>query len=167
MALGTNGDRCQTHSRSHIRTHTHTCTHIGVAHKGTNGRVHTLALAPTQRQSHTTQSHTHTNTSDVRSICVREGLDVVAQCREQEKNPKHFDFIGNTDYTEIDYLDASKKGQRVGNGRWCNSPVNYTFVCLYISISLRPWQLSVCAFLHFKSQTTTAAMKSGLPRNYR
>jgi len=56
------------------------------------------------------------------SICVREGLDVVAQCREQEKNPKQTKtFIGNTDYTEKDYLDA-KKTQRIGNGRWCNSP---------------------------------------------
>jgi hypothetical protein len=56
------------------------------------------------------------------SICVREGLDVVAQCREQEKNPKQTTtFIGNTDYTEKDYLDA-KNTLRVGNGRWCNSP---------------------------------------------
>jgi hypothetical protein len=69
------------------------------------------------------------------SICVREGLDVVAQCREQKKNPQKgilcaagrnppegsFCFVGNTDYTERDYLDA-KKTQRIGNGRWCNSP---------------------------------------------
>ena len=93
--------------------------------------------------NHTPDTNIHTNiltrkhTHDVRSICVREGLDLVAQCREQEKNPKKFDFIGNTDYTEIDYLDANKK-QRVGNGRWCNSPVmcsKCTFVCLYISVS--------------------------------
>jgi len=55
------------------------------------------------------------------SICVREGLDVVAQCLEQQKNPKKFGFIGNTDYTEIDYLDTEKT-QRIGNGRWCNAP---------------------------------------------
>jgi hypothetical protein len=87
----------------------------------------------------------------VRSICVREGLDVVAQCREQEKNPKKFDFIGNTDYTEIDYLDANKK-QRVGNGRWCNSPVKCECVCLYISVSLRQWQFSFSSF--FKKKDT-------------
>ena len=92
-----------------------------------------------------TNIHTCTHTYDVRSICVREGLDVVAQCREQEKNPKKFDFIGNSDYTEIDYLDANKK-QRVGNGRWCNSPVKCTFVYLYISVVLRQLQLSFFFF---------------------
>jgi hypothetical protein len=52
----------------------------------------------------------------------------VAQCREQEKNPKQTKtFIGNTDYTEKDYLDAQKT-QRIGNGRWCNSPVTYLAV---------------------------------------
>ena len=75
------------------------------------------------------------------SICVRDGLDVVAQCREQEKNPRKgvlcaagqkppegsFCFVGNTDYTEKDYLDAQKT-QRIGNGRWCNSPVTYVAV---------------------------------------
>ena len=135
MALGTNGDRCQ--------THTHARTHTGVPHKCTRTLAHTLALAPAQRTYHihnhtpNTSIHTRAHTHNVRSICVREGLDVVAQCREQEKNPKKFDFIGNTDYTEIDYLDANKK-QRVGNGRWCNSPVmcsKCTFVCLYISVS--------------------------------
>jgi hypothetical protein len=68
----------------------------------------------------------------VRSICIREGLDVVAQCREQEKNPKKFGFIGNTDYTEIDY--DTEKTKRIGNGRWCNTPVyvlkkGYVFMC--------------------------------------
>jgi len=119
-------------------------THIQVYHTNaqmlalTRSRLHSHNARITHTITHQTQvyTHTHKHTHHVRSICVREGLDVVAQCREQEKNPKTFGFIGNTDYTEIDYLDAQKT-QRIGNGRWCNSPVNCTFVCLYISVSLR------------------------------
>ena len=154
MALGTNGDRCQTHIRT--QTHTHT-----PAPSRCTTQTHTCSLSHPRAHTHTTRithhtiTHqtqvytcTHTHTYDVRSICVREGLDVVAQCREQEKNPMKFGFIGNTDYTEIDYLDANKK-QRVGNGRWCNSPVKCAFVSLYISASSsHQWKLSVCAFLH-------------------
>lgn len=49
------------------------------------------------------------------SICVRQGIDAVKNCRDNEANPQTFPLIGKTDY--------SMKGDgRPGNGRWCNSP---------------------------------------------
>ena len=67
------------HTFAHKHTHTHP-HHPGVPHKRTHARAHTLALTPTQRASHTTQSHTkhkythahtHTHTMCVASAFVR------------------------------------------------------------------------------------------------
>jgi len=49
------------------------------------------------------------------SICVREGIDVVAECLELPANPQSFALIGTTDLSE-------KGDGRPGNGRYCNSP---------------------------------------------
>jgi len=49
------------------------------------------------------------------SICVRKGIDVVAECFELQANPQSFDLIGTTNLSE-------KGDGRPGNGRFCNSP---------------------------------------------
>ncbi len=62
-------------------------------------------------------------------ICVREGLDAVAECRKNEANPQNFPVIGFTDYSPststLDYAGTRKPTTRLtgqGNGRWCNIP---------------------------------------------
>jgi hypothetical protein len=63
------------------------------------------------------------------SICVREGLDVVTDCRKNEANPQSFPVIGFTDYSTstntLAYKAKPKPTTRLagqGNGRWCNIP---------------------------------------------
>jgi hypothetical protein len=61
------------------------------------------------------------------SICVRSGLDVIAECLKNQANPQSFPVYGFTDYSTSDkVVDYSKPNTTrlasEGNGRWCNIP---------------------------------------------